>query len=174
MNIAVLPFNATEGTEPALARQLSAFLGDAARRSTGLSFNPVNYLARIEVSGMPRFAHVNPSESLNELDVIASLFEQSGADQIIDGLLAEKDGAGTMTIRWFEKGSEQPTSTKEYRYLPGGMTVALREAFEDMHAQVGKQLAAGLEESETLFGTNDAEAFRSFLIGYDAAQCETS
>ena len=97
MKIAVLPFNAGPDTEPALARQTSGFIGEIVRQASKSDINPVSYMGRTEESGMPRFAHINPSESLNDKDMISDFFEKSGVQMVVDGLLTEKEsGAGKI------------------------------------------------------------------------------
>lgn len=170
MKIAVLPFNAGPGTEPALARQSSGFIGEVVRQASDHDINPVSYLGRTEEEGAPRFAHFNPSESLNETEMLADFFEKSGVDMVVDGLLTENEnGTGTVVVRWSRK-DDPGAKTNEYTYLPGGMLKALRSIIEDFSGSVGGVIGEGLETDQALFGTGSADAFRKFLIGYDAAQ----
>ena len=80
MRIAVLPFNAGPGTEPAFARQTAGFVGEVVRQITGVEIDPVSYMRRAEENGMPRFALINPSEGLNEPALIEEYFKQSVHD----------------------------------------------------------------------------------------------
>ena len=66
MKTAVLPFNAGPKTDPAYARQTAGFVAEVARQVTGQEINPVSYMGRAnDGGGIPRFTHINPSESLN-------------------------------------------------------------------------------------------------------------
>jgi Flp pilus assembly protein TadD len=170
MKIAVLPFNAGPKTEPAFARQAAGFVGEVARQVSGHEINPVSYMARADEEGLPRFAHINPSEGLNERQMIEDFFTQSDADQVVDGLLVETEGGGgQLTVRWHERDKEEPTQ-KDYSYLPGGMLHALRSVVDDFVGSVGAALPDELKTDEGLFGTDDGQAFRNFLLGYDATQ----
>lgn len=171
MKVAVLPFNAGPDTEPALARQAANFVGEIARQISQVEVNPVSYMGRADEDGMARFAHINPSEALNDSKMIQDFFGQSDAEKLIDGLLAETpEGAGTLTARWHNRGSDEPDLEKEYAYLPGGMLSALRDFVVDFMTQIEAEIPDDFKNDTGLFGTGDSEAFRMFLIGYDATQ----
>lgn len=170
MKIAVLPFNAGPKTEPAFARQTAGFVGEVARQISKHEINAVSYMGRADEDGLPKFAHINPSESLNEEQMIADFFQQSDVDKVVDGLLTESEGGGgSMTVRWHERGKEAATE-KQYSYLPGGMLNALRNLVSDFVGEVDANLPEELKTDEGLFGTDDSQAFRNFLLGYDATQ----
>jgi Flp pilus assembly protein TadD len=170
MKIAVLPFNAGPETEPAFARQASGFVGEVARQISDHEINPVSYMGRVEGEGVPRFAHVNPSEALNDEKMISEFFDQSDVDKVVDGLLTENEaGGGTLTVRWHERSRPEAVK-KEYSYLPGGMLNALRCLVDDFMSNIGAELPQDLKSDQGLFGTEDAGAFRKFLVGYDATQ----
>ncbi|HXH62084.1 MAG TPA: tetratricopeptide repeat protein [Fimbriimonadaceae bacterium] len=170
MKIAVLPFNAGPNTEPSFARQSSGFVGEVVRQFSGHEVSPVSYMGRADENGMPRFAHINPSETLNDPQMIVDFFEQSDTDKVVDGLLTESGaGSGSIKVRWTDRDSDGQVE-KEYSYLPGGMLKALRSLVEDFATNVGVEVPAELATDQGLFGTEDAAAFRNFLIGYDATQ----
>ncbi len=170
MKIAVLPFNAGPNTEPAYARQASGFVGEVVRQATGEEVNPVSYMGRADDGGIPRFAHINPSESLNDDQMILDFFAQSDTDRVVDGLLTENEGgSGNLTVRWWTRGEDAPVK-REYTYLPGGMLKALRSLVEDFTSDLGKELPEELKTDEGLFGTDSESGFRNFLKGYDATQ----
>ncbi|MCH8980199.1 MAG: tetratricopeptide repeat protein, partial [Armatimonadetes bacterium] len=171
MKIAVLPFNAGPKTEPAFARQTANFVGEIVRKFSEHEISPVSYMGRTDEDGIPRFAHINPAETLNEQPMIDEFFEQSDVGKVVDGLLVETEaGAGELTVRWHGNGDGRSVRQKEYTYLPGGMLRAVREFVNDFAHEVGAQLPDELGTDTGLFGTEDAEAFRNFLIGYDATQ----
>jgi Flp pilus assembly protein TadD len=170
MKIAVLPFNAGPKTEPAFARQTAGFVGEVARQVSQHEINPVSYMGRADEDGLPKFAHINPSEGLNEEQMISDFFQQSDVDKVVDGLLTESEGGGgSLTVRWHERGKDVATE-KQYSYLPGGMLNALRNLVSDFIGEVEGKMPEELKTDEGLFGTDDAQAFRNFLLGYDATQ----
>ncbi len=171
MKTAVLPFNAGPRTEPAYARQTAIFVGEIVRRYSKDEISPVSYMGRADEDGVPRYAHINPAETLNEQKLIDDLFRQSDVGKVVDGLLVETEaGAGELTVRWHAKGDDRPTRQKQYTYLPGGMLRAVREFINDFAEESGAKLPDELSTDVALFGTEDAQAFRNFLIGYDATQ----
>lgn len=170
MKIAVLPFNAGPKTEPAFARQAAGFVGEVVRQVTNQDVNPVSYMGRAEEGGVPKFAHINPAETLNDEQMVLDFFSQSDVDRVVDGLLTEtENGGGNLTVRWHERGVDVPT-TREYTYLPGGMLNALRGLVEDFAGELDAEVPADLKTDEGLFGTDNEAAFRNFLKGYDATQ----
>ena len=170
MKIAVLPFNAGPKTEPAIARQTAGFVGEVARQVTGTDINSVSYMGRAEDGGMPRFAHINPSEGLNDPEMITEFFNQSDVDKVVDGLLTETEGGGgSLTVRWHERGN-LAAKEKQYSFLPGGLLKALRSLVDDFVTDAGAKLPEDMGSDQGLFGTEDSQAFRNFLLGYDAAQ----
>lgn len=166
MRIAVLPFNAGPDTRPALARQFANFIVEIANAHSSADLDAANYLAQMEENGATRFALVNPSESLNDADMITQFREQSQVENIVDGLLVERAGGGTLTLRhWGESGSE-PLATQDFTYLPGGLYEALRGAIGFLAGLSGDKVPD--TDDATAFGTADQEAFVHFLQGFDA------
>ena len=171
MKIAVLPFNAGPNTEPAFARQTANFVGEIVRQISEDEISPVSYMGRADEDGIPRYAHINPAETLNEQRMIDEFFEQSDIGRVVDGLLVETEaGAGELTVRWHGKGDDHLVRQREYTYLPGGMLRAVREFVNDFADDVGAKIPDEFSTDTGLFGTEDAQAFRNFLIGYDATQ----
>lgn len=169
MNIAVLPFNAAQGSRPGLARQATAFAGEIAKQFAEAEIHGVNYMARYDEGGLPRFAMVNPSEELNDPEMLDQFYAQTEADQIVDGLLREADGGGTFSVRVFNRGSHEPQIQRDFTYKPGGLLSALRDMIVLLGQEVGDG-KADLGTDEELFGTSDEGAFINFLMGYDAMQ----
>src|SRR4028118_2118356 len=65
MRIAVLPFNAAEGTKPALGRQFAAFAAEQLRAHAEAGINVVSFLTQIDdEGGEQRMAFVNISDAL--------------------------------------------------------------------------------------------------------------
>lgn len=170
MTIAVLPFNAGPNTKPALARQFANFACDIVRNNTGAEVNAVNYLIRLDESPNPRLANVNPSETYNEHQMIAQLFEQAGADAAMDGLLVQENGSFKLGVRFFEKGSEEPVRSEERTFKADDLFPELRKLITELAETAGKKLPEELKEDENLFGTSNAQAFLRFIEAYDALQ----
>jgi hypothetical protein len=168
MQIAVLPLNAGSGARPGLARQLSNFACEIARNVTGKEVHAVNYMAQFPDEGVTRFAMVNPSESLNENEMVAQFFQQAEMETLVDGLLNERDGGGgTVTLRVYKKGVADPEATQENAYLPGGIFGPARSFVELLVKQLDGQFPEALNEDENLFGTTDPEAFENFMLGFE-------
>lgn len=171
MQIAVLPLNAGPGARPALARQLSNFACEIARNITGQEIHAVNYMAQFPDEGVTRFAMVNPSESLNEHEMVAQFFQQAEMEKLVDGLFEEREGGGgNVTLRLFKKGESEPSLSQEHTFLPGGIFGPARGFVEMLVQQMGGQFPEALNDDESLFGTTDPQAFENFMLGFDAAQ----
>lgn len=171
MRIVVLPFNAAQGTRPALARQFAQFISEIARSASGQEIEAISYMAQYEDEGVMRVAMVNPSEELNDPTVVQQFFQQAQVNDAIDGLLSEhENGGGVLTMRQFSTSQTDPVKTFEYPYLPGGIFGAVRSAIRDLTELAGGTLDASLDDDQALFGTTDQQGFLHFLEGYDAAQ----
>ncbi len=170
MSTAVLPFNAGPNTPGQVARQSAAFIAEILRGTTGQEIHAANYMAQIEEDGMQRYAIINPSEDLNESDIVKQFFQDERLSRIVDGRYAETESGGTLTIRGFSKGETEPDFQQEYSFITGGLLGALRSAIEDLTQLIGGKVPDDLKEDKELFGTDNADAFRSFLQGFDAAQ----
>lgn len=171
MQIAVLPLNAGPESRATLARQLSQFASELARSVTGKEIHGVNLMAQFPDGGVTRFAQANPSETLNEEELISQFFANSPMEVIVDGLLAETpEGGGTLTVRKWEKGSSGPADSGEFAFLPGAFFSAARSMVEFLAQAAGGSLPAELSDDLALFGTQDQKAFADFLIGFDAVQ----
>lgn len=170
MTIVVLPLNAAPGARASLARQYSNFASEVARGAVGeTEIQAANLLARFEDRGVLRFALVNPSEGLNEAQVIEQFFGQSKADRIIDGLLAEGEGEATMTLRVWSADSATPVE-HSIDVSTGKELAGLRKFVSIIVEEAGGSLPESMSEDEGLFGTANAEAFIGFLQGFDAVQ----
>ena len=169
MTVAVLPFNAGPNTKPALARQFANFACEIVRQHCEGDVNSVSYMVRLD-GEPPRYANVNPSEALNESEIVQQFFQQAEIEQIMDGLLVETDGTFHLTYRFFSQGSTEPTETKDATFAAKECFGPIRQEVADLSARAGKQLPAELNTDEELFGTADPEAFLLFLEGFDALQ----
>ena len=173
MKLAVLPFNAAEGTPPALGRQFANFACDTIRAATGADFNPVSYLAEIDDVDGKRAAYVNLADTLLEPDWIKQLFEQSEADGAMDGLLkitgeGEEPKQIELTVRFHKRGEEEPASSEVWNFGLDGLFAHLHRLVKEL-AKFGEvELPADLAGDAMDFGTENPEAFLKFIEGYDA------
>lgn len=172
MQIAVLPLNAGPGTRAQIARQLSNFACEVARNATGKEVHAINYMAQFpDESGVTRFAMVNPSEVLNEIEMIRQFFSQADMAVLIDGLYTENEsGGGSLVLRTFEKGNDEPIDIKDFTFENGQFFVPARGFVEAIINRLGDGLPVPFREDQELFGTENTEAFINFMLGFDAAQ----
>jgi tetratricopeptide (TPR) repeat protein len=167
MKVAVLPFNAAEGTPPALGRQFSNFACDTIRAATQADINPVSFLAQIEGDDGPRAAYVNIADSLLDQQWISEMFQQSQVDVIMDGLL-KKDGENfDLTVRFHRNGQAEPAETHEHKFTSADLFKHLHGLVKDLARNSDVQLPDALMGETLDFGTDSPEAFLLFLEGYD-------
>ncbi len=164
--IAILPLNVGESTRPALGRQFANFVNEAFRSQEDIETQYVTYLARVGTAIDPQAAFVNLAHELNEPKFVQEVMKQSESDYAVDGLLNEEEGAYQITVRAFEKGKEEAASFHREFRLP-----EIFEAVKWMVSKAGEAVGVSLPAEfldEMEFGTDDPEAFREFLLGYDA------
>ncbi|MBX3118205.1 MAG: tetratricopeptide repeat protein [Fimbriimonadaceae bacterium] len=164
--VATLPFNAAEGTKPALGRQFSNFAGETVRMATGADINPVSFLTQIEEGEGGRAAFVNIADSLLERDWINQLFEQSGVDIAMDGLLQQDGEKFNLTIRFHSKEQEEPIYSETDTFLKPGVFTVLQKLVDNLAKYAEVDLPD--DQKNLDFGTDDPEAFLKFLEGYDS------
>jgi tetratricopeptide (TPR) repeat protein len=167
MPIAVLPFNAGPNASAALARQFSNFAVDTVRTQTGAEIHQVNLMIQV-AENPPRYAMVNPSEQLNEFQMLEQLFQNADVDQAMDGLLEQDGSRFALTYRIFRRYEETPAHEKTLEFDESGVFSALREVINALARAIDQPLIA-LPDGD-LFGTSDARAFLDFLTGYDGLQ----
>ena len=138
------------------------------KSSTEADLNPVSYLAQVENAGRQRAAFVNVSDTLLDHDWLQQMFEQSGVDRIMDGLLEIEGEEIRWTIRFHEKDREEPVSVREEAFAKGKLFDKLYEAISDLATQAGVTLPERLSRENFDYGTESADSFLKFLEGYDA------
>lgn len=169
MKLVVLPFNATEGTQPALARQLSNFTSDAVRSGGGVEVNTISLLTQVEQDGVQRVAMVNISETLLEAQWIADLFRQTQADLSMDGLLHKKgDEAYDVTLRFHKPDNEEPVFSETYSFTPDNLFDVLRKMIVEIARLSEAEPRPDVDFAKMDFGTDDPRVFLRFLEAYDA------
>lgn len=170
MQIAALPFNTGPNAKPALARQFINFAAEMVRNHSDAEVNAVNYLIRLDEGPNPRFANVNPAETLNDVQVIQQFFDQTEAEYAVDGLLESVDGKHKLTWRVFKRGEDKPVIEETREFDDAGVFDALRACIESLVQHAGGKMPPETKENKELFGTDDAGAFLKFLEGFDALQ----
>jgi len=170
MTIAVLPFNAGPKTNPALARQFTNFACEIVRQHTEVELQQVAYLAQLE-NAPGRMVFVNPSEQVNENELIEEMFRQSHAQHAMDGLLvAHEDGRLNMTIRTFRDQEAKPDKDLAQEFTASELFTGLRQVVTILADLAEAKLPDEYKEDINLFGTTDPQAMSSFLQGYDTLQ----
>lgn len=167
MRLAVLPFNASEGTKPAYGRQFVNFCSDIVRTTTDTEINAVSYLTQMEEDGTVRAAFVNLADSMIEPAQIREMFDQFQVDVIVDGSLRLDDlGHFEMTVRTHRREEEAPAEERAQ--------FKKEELFENL-VTLTERIAAAAETTVPtdkvnvgMFGTDNPEVFLKFLEGYDA------
>lgn len=168
MRVAVLPFNAAEGTKPAYGRQFAAFASEQLRTHAEADINTVSYLTQIpDDEGVTRMAFVNISDDLLPYDQLKDLFEQAEVDLVMDGMLAENEGGFDLTVRFHEKGNEEAVEQETISFPKSDIFVQLQSLVNRLAARAGiSPLPEFLVNID--FGTTNPEAFLNFLEGYDS------
>ncbi len=188
MKLAVLPFNAVEGTPPSLGRQFSNFACDTIRAATGADLNPVSYLAEIDDADGKRAAYVNIADTLLDAQWIKQLFEQSDAEGAMDGLLKvgrkqladgsteePKEGAEPqepesleLTLRFHKRGVDEPIYNETWSFPVAELFPNLHRLVKELAKQAEVELPEDLAGETMDFGSENPAAFLKFLEGYDA------
>jgi len=169
MRVAVLPFNAAEGTKPAYGRQFAAFAAEQLRAHAEADINSVSYLTQIqEQDGSTRMAFVNIADELLPYDQLKDLFDQAQVELVMDGMLKQTEDQFDITIRFHVKGNETPIRQEEISFPKS-------ELFHQFHRLVkllADEAEIGLPEllaGDIMdFGTTNPDAFLDFLEGYDS------
>lgn len=169
MRIAVLPFNAAAGARPALARQIPNFVAEMARNASGKEINSVNYMAEIDDRGVRRYALANPSEDLNETEMLTTLMRDAQLDITLDGLVRESE-IGSEFVARFVTASGEIQDEQTYPFRDNDIFTSIRGLLTALLQKVGAEIPAELEDDISLFGTEEQAAFTNFLMGFDAAQ----
>lgn len=168
MKVATLPFNAADGASPALGRQFSNFVAETIRAATEADINPVSFLAQVEDEDGPRAAFVNIADQLLDAQWLGQMFEQSGVDMIMDGLLKREGDSFDLTVRFNKRGEEQPIKTLDLKFASADLFKTLHGLVKELASQAAIPLPEGLSGESLDFGTDIPDAFLKFLEGYDA------
>lgn len=168
MRIAVLPFSAHEGTPPALGRQFAAFAGDQIRAATDIEVNNVSYLAQQDGDDGTRMGFVNLGDSMLQDDQVRDLAQQAGVEVVMDGTLKQQDDNFDLSLRFHRIGSGEPSQLEEYKFTKPEVFQILHKVVKRLGAEAGAELPESLSGDTMEFGTDDADAFLDFLLGYDA------
>ncbi|RYG79145.1 hypothetical protein EON77_09610, partial [bacterium] len=166
MTIAVLPLNAAEGAKPQLGRQISAFVGEQLRAHAEADVQSISYLTQIEQQGQQRTAFVNLSDGMLETEQLDELFQQTGVDLAMDGMLKSTgEGEATeyeVTIR-FTRKENRKAEEETYTFSESGIFTTLHTIVKRLAEKGGIALPEALAGESMEFGTDDAHAFVLFL-----------
>jgi tetratricopeptide (TPR) repeat protein len=169
MRIAVLPFNAAEGTKPAYGRQFAAFAAEQLRSLAGAEINSVSFLTQIpDETGQNRMAFVNISEPFLSYEQIKELFDQAEVALVQDGYLEQNDNQFKLTVRYHGKESEQPLRQEELDFQKAELFANLHRLIKLLAETASIDLPEALAGDTMEFGTTDPDVFLNFLEGYDA------
>jgi tetratricopeptide (TPR) repeat protein len=169
MRIAVLPFNAAEGTKPELGRQFAAFAAEQLRTHAGAEINTVSYLTQIdEGDGRPRMQFVNLGDELLPSEQFAELYGQAQVSLIQDGLLKQDGDDFSLTVRFHTEDQLEPIGVFEYEFKKAGIFETLHSLVKTLANQAEIGLPELLAGEKMEFGTDDPDAFINFLVGFDA------
>lgn len=167
MKIAVLPFNAAEGTKQAYGRQFAAFMGDQVRTATGADVNTISFLAQVEEPSGPRIGFVNIAEGFLAPEQLNEMATQTEVDLIIDGTLREEEGSFDLVVRFHRKGEVEPYQVDDYKFVRADIFTVMHTLVKRMAEEAELKLPEELSGDKMEFGTEDAESMLSFFEGYD-------
>ena len=169
MRIAVLPFNAAEGTKPALGRQFAAFAAEQLRAHAEADINVVSFLTQIDdESGEQRMAFVNISDALLPYEQLKDLFEQADVALVQDGMLKQDEDRFDLTVRYHGKESEEAIRSEEIHFTKAELFATLHRLVKTLAETGSIELPEELAGESMEFGTDDPDVFLDFLEGYDA------
>ncbi len=169
MKVAVLPFNAAEGTRPALGRQFANFACDTLRVATGTEdINTVSFLTQIEDDDGPRAAFVNVADTLLAPEWIQQMFDQSDVAAIMDGMLSQKNGSFELTLRFHKRDEEKPILDETIPFPQDKVFGVLHRLVKELAKVAELELPEPLAGEKMDFGTESGDAFLKFLEGYDS------
>lgn len=164
--ITFLPFNVAEPVRPALGRQLAHFLHETIKNQPDTETHYLTAMAQIGEGPDREAAFVNFSDKLNDKEFLRQLIGQTGADYIVDGLLTDKEPGYVLTLRVYTGKLEDEPMPFEKEFRVGEIFDMMKWMVSNVAGATGTQMQPGFEQMP--FGTDDAEAFRDFLVGFDA------
>ncbi len=169
MRIAVLPFNAAEGTKPAYGRQFAAFAAEQLRALANADINSVSFLTQLpDETGQQRMAFVNISEQFLAYEQLKDLFEQAQVALVQDGYLEQTGDDFKLTLRYHGKESEEPIRQEQLDFSKAELFANLHRLIKILAEMGSIELPEALSGDTMEFGTSDPDVFLNFLEGYDA------
>lgn len=167
MRIAVLPFNAAEGTKQAFGRQFAAFVGDQVRTATGADINTVSFLAQIDQGDGERVGFVNIGEGFLEGGQLQEMIQQTDVGLLVDGSVAQEGDAFDVTVRFHKPGVPEPVEVDEYKFTETDIFKILHTMVKKLAERGGLELPDNVAGEAMEFGTDSAKAMLLFFEGYD-------
>ncbi len=165
--ITFLPFNVAEPVRPALGRQLAHFLHETIKVLPDTEAQYLTAMAQVGEGEEREAAFVNFSDKLNEPDFLRQLLGQTGAEYIVDGLLIDKEPGYVLTVRVFKDGENSAPTPFEREFRVEDLFDTVKWMIDNVGRETGTALPPATVEAMD-FGTDDPNAFRDFLVGFDA------
>lgn len=167
MRLATLPLNALEGTRPALGRQFVGYPVAYLRSLYGDEIASLSFFAQIDTEEGPKTAMINFSDTFLERGMLDNMFEQTGAEKSLDGLIEQTPEGFKLNMRVHAKGTVEPVREVEWTFSKSETLDRLHELKLFIAETAGLELPEEVKSS-TYFGTKDPEAFLRYLEGHDA------
>lgn len=165
--ITFLPFNVAEPVRPALGRQLAHFLHETIKNQPETETHYLTAMAQIGEGDQREAAFVNFSDKLNEKEFLKQLIGQTGAEYIVDGLLVDKEPGYVITLRVYNGKDEEEPKPFERGFRVEDIFDTVKWMIANVVQSTNTKTAPDFVDSMQ-FGTNHPEAFRDFLVGFDA------
>ncbi len=150
---------------PAYGRQFSHYLNEAFKVQPDTEANFLQAMSDVGDPQNPETAFVNFGDELNDAGFIRSLMNQMGTEYAIDGLLKQRDGKYDLTVRVFQ-GEAEPNALK-YAFDKTEVFSIFKTIIKDVAPLTSTTLLSNFIENME-FGTDNAESFEEFLLGFDA------
>lgn len=167
MRVVVLPFNAAEGTSPALGRQLANYICECVRQEGhDADITSVNYLSQVDDNGAQRSVYVSVADSLLEREWLTQMFEQSKSEFSMDGLLKAEEDTLHLTVRFHRNDEVEPVWNETWAFSYDEIFDKLKVIANAFVALA--QIEVADPEAILPFGTNNGRAFCDFLQGCDS------
>lgn len=167
MRIAVLPFNAAEGTKQAFGRQIAAFVGDQVRTATDADINTVSFLAQIDQGDGERVGFVNIGEGFLDGSQLQEMIQQTEVGLLVDGSVQQDGEAFDITVRFHKPSMPEPVAVDEYKFTDADIFTVLHTMIKRLAERGELELPENLSGDSMEFGTDVPRALLLFFEGYD-------
>ncbi|MBS1703393.1 MAG: tetratricopeptide repeat protein [Armatimonadetes bacterium] len=128
----------------------------------------MSFLTQVEQDGVARTAFVNISDGLIEPGQLKDLFEQSGVELSMDGMIKATEGGYEVTTRYTSKDDSENGEQLVQSFTPAETFEVLTKLVKKLADKAKIGLPEILAGEKLEFGTDNPEVFLKFLEGYDA------